>query len=102
MTRARTISRAWNGRDRTSWSSSASPDNAPQRYLYRARPDGKQPPPAVRVSPATAPGTHSYRISPDAHWAFHTYSHFDSPPVIELVQLPSHRVARTLVDNARQ
>src|SRR6266487_2823995 len=56
----------------------------------------------ARVSPATAPGTHSYRISPDAHWAFHTYSHFDSPAVIELVQLPSHRVARTLVDNARQ
>jgi dipeptidyl-peptidase-4 len=78
----------------------ASPDNATQRYLYRTRLDGKQP--AVRVSPAAAAGWHSYRISPDAHWAFHTYSHFDSPSVIELVQLPSHRVARTLVDNARQ
>ncbi len=78
----------------------ASPDNATQRYLYRTRLDGKQP--AVRVSPATAAGWHSYRISPDAHWAFHTYSHFDSPSVIELVQLPSHRVARTLVDNAAQ
>ncbi len=78
----------------------ASPDNATQRYLYRTRLDGKQP--AIRVSPANAPGTHSYRISPDAHWAFHTYSHFDSPSVIELVQLPSHRVVRTLVDNAKQ
>ncbi len=78
----------------------ASPDNATQRYLYRTRLDGKQS--AVRVSPANAPGSHSYRISPDAHWAFHTYSHFDSPSVIELVQLPSHRVARTLVDNAKQ
>ncbi len=78
----------------------ASPDNATQRYLYRTRLDGKQS--AVRVSPANAPGTHSYRISPDAHWAFHTYSHFDSPSVIELVQLPSHRVVRTLVDNAKQ
>jgi dipeptidyl-peptidase-4 len=78
----------------------ASPDNATQRYLYRTRLDGKQP--AVRVSPATAAGTHSYRISPDARWAFHTYSHFDSPSVIELVQLPSHRVVRTLVDNAKQ
>jgi dipeptidyl-peptidase-4 len=78
----------------------ASPDNATQRYLYRSRLDGRQS--AVRVSPATAPGTHSYRISPDAHWAFHTYSHFDSPSVIELVQLPSHRVVRTLVDNAKQ
>src|SRR5204863_426672 len=78
----------------------ASPDNATQRYLYRTRLDGKQS--AVRVSPANAPGSHSYRISPDAHWAFHTYSHFDSPSVIELVQLPSHRVVRTLVDNAKQ
>ena len=78
----------------------ASPDNATQRYLYRTRLGGKQP--AVRVSPATAAGTHSYRISPDARWAFHTYSHFDSPSVIELVQLPSHRVVRTLVDNAKQ
>jgi dipeptidyl-peptidase-4 len=78
----------------------ASPDNATQRYLYRTRLDGKAA--AVRVSPAAAPGTHSYRISPDARWAFHTYSHFDSPSVIELVQLPSHRVVRSLVDNARQ
>ncbi len=78
----------------------ASPDNATQRYLYRTRLDGKQS--AVRVSPADAPGSHSYRISPDARWAFHTYSHFDSPSVIELVQLPSHRVVRTLVDNAKQ
>ncbi len=78
----------------------ASPDNATQRYLYRTRLDGQQP--AVRVSPATAAGSHSYRISPDARWAFHTYSHFNSPSVIELVQLPSHRVVRTLVDNAKQ
>ena len=78
----------------------ASPDNATQRYLYRTRLDGKQT--AVRVSPAPAAGTHSYRVSPDARWAFHTYSHFDSPSVIDLVQLPSHRVVRTLVDNAKQ
>jgi dipeptidyl-peptidase-4 len=78
----------------------ASPDNATQRYLYRTRLDGKGP--AVRVSPAAAAGTHSYRISPDARWAFHTYSRFDSPAVIELVQLPAHRVVRTLVDNAKQ
>src|SRR5438045_9633058 len=56
---------------------------------------------AVRVSPAAAVGTHNYRVSPDAHFAFHTYSHFDSPSVTELVELPSHRVVRTLVDNAK-
>src|ERR1700752_3646074 len=78
----------------------ASPDNATQRYLYRTRLDGKGT--AVRVSPAAAAGTHSYRISPAPRWAFHTYSQFNSPSVIELVQLPAHRVVRTLVDNARQ
>jgi len=77
----------------------ASPDNATQRYLYRMKLDGKGS--AVRVSPAAAVGTHTYRISPDAHFAFHTYSHFDSPSVTELVELPSHRVVRTLVDNAK-
>src|ERR1051325_4350483 len=78
----------------------ASPDNATQRYLYRSRLDGKGN--AARVSPAASAGTHFYNISPDAHCAFHTYSNFNNPSVIELVQLPTHRVVRTLVDNSRQ
>jgi len=78
----------------------ASPDNATQRYLYRTKLNGKGR--AERVSPAAAAGTHSYRISPDARWAFHTFSNFNTASVIELVQLPEHRVVRTLVDNAGQ
>src|SRR5262245_17234370 len=78
----------------------ASPDNATQRYLYRTKLNGKGS--AERVTPAEQAGTHAYRISPDARWAFHTYSSFKSASVIELVQLPAHRVVRTLVDNARQ
>ena len=78
----------------------ASPDNATQRYLYRTKLNGKGS--AERVSPAAQAGSHSYRISPDARWAFHTYSNFSTASVIELVQLPAHRVARTLVDNAKQ
>jgi dipeptidyl-peptidase-4 len=39
-------------------------------------------------------------MAPGAHWAFHTYSAFGTPPVTELVRLPSHAVVRTLVDNA--
>jgi dipeptidyl-peptidase-4 len=80
----------------------ASPDNATQRYLYRTKLNGKGSAPPERVSPAAQAGTHSYRISPDERWAFHTYSSFRSPSVIELVQLPEHRVVRTLVDNAKQ
>ncbi len=75
----------------------ASPTNATQRYLYRSRLDGRGA--AERVTPAAAPGTHGYAASPDAHWAFHSYSSFDAPPVTELVRLPSHEVVRTLVAN---
>lgn len=76
----------------------ASPANATQRYLYRAAVD--QPGPPIRLSPTQQPGTHSYNISPNCQWAFHTYSRFDSPPVIDLVSLPDHKSVRVLEDNA--
>lgn len=77
----------------------ASPENATQHYLYRIRLDGKGKP--VRLTPANQPGSHSYEVSPDLHWAIHTYSTFDSPPVTDLVRLPDHTVERTLEDNAK-
>jgi dipeptidyl-peptidase 4 len=76
----------------------ASPDNATQRYLYRTRLDGSGD--AERASPASASGTHGYDISPDSHWAFHTYSRADLTPVTDLVELPSHRSARLLEENS--
>jgi dipeptidyl-peptidase-4 len=76
----------------------ASPDSAIERFLYRTRLDGSG---AIdRVTPARQPGTHSYQISRDAAWAFHTASRADAPPRIELVSLPDHRAVRTLADNA--
>ncbi|MHC4324638.1 MAG: S9 family peptidase, partial [Planctomycetota bacterium] len=75
----------------------ASPDNAAQKYLYRVNLDGTGKP--ERVTPMNQPGTHDYDFSPDARWAFHTYSTFDTPPVTELVQLPEHRFVRVLEDN---
>ncbi|MHC4179034.1 MAG: S9 family peptidase [Planctomycetota bacterium] len=75
----------------------ASPDNGTQKYLYRAHLDGTGKP--ERVTPMNQPGTHDYDFSPDAKWAFHTYSTFDTPPVTELVQFPEHRVVRVLEDN---
>jgi dipeptidyl-peptidase-4 len=76
----------------------ASPDNATQKYLFRIKLDGTGK--AERVTPSDQPGTHAYIFSPDARWAFHTYSTFDSPPRIELVELPAHRVVRLFEDNA--
>ncbi len=75
----------------------ASPDDATRRYLYRARLDGKGTP--ERLTPANAPGTHAYKISPDGRFAIHTFSTLDRPPVTDLVRLPSHQVVRVLEDN---
>lgn len=75
----------------------ASPDHATERYLYRVRLDGAAP--AERVTP-NVPGTHSYTISPNGEWAFHSYSSFDVPPAFDVVHLPDHRVMRKTVDNS--
>jgi dipeptidyl-peptidase-4 len=60
----------------------ASPDNPSQRYLYRVSLDGNGR--AQRLTPADAPGTHTYRLSPDARYAFHTHSNANTPPVTSL------------------
>lgn len=75
----------------------ASPDNATQKYLYRSHLDGRGEP--EQVTPVDQPGTHDYDFSPDAKWAFHTYSTIDTPPITELAQLPEHGVLRVLEDN---
>lgn len=75
----------------------ASPENATQRYLFRSRLNGKGK--AEKLSPGKQAGTHSYNISPDFKWAFHTFSNIDTPPVTELISLPDHRVIRQMVTN---
>jgi dipeptidyl-peptidase-4 len=77
----------------------ASPDNATQLYLYRTRLDGKGK--LERITPKDQPGYHLYQISKDGRWAFHSWSALGTPPVVELVRLPTHAVVRTLVRNQR-
>ncbi len=77
----------------------ASPDNGTQKYLYRVPLDGTGK--LERITPADQPGTHGYDFSPDAKWAFHTFSTIDSPPRVELVELNGHRVVRVLEDNSK-
>lgn len=74
----------------------ASPQNAGQRYLYRAKLDGSGTP--ERVTPAAQAGTHSYTLAPGGRVAFHTFSRFDQPPVTDVVELPSHQRLRALTD----
>ncbi len=77
----------------------ASPDNPTERYLYRTPLDGSGK--AERVTPTDQEGAHSYRVSPDSRWAFHTYSSFDTPPIIELIRLPEHETVSILADNSK-
>jgi dipeptidyl-peptidase-4 len=77
----------------------ASPGNATERYLYRVALDGASAP--VRVTPEARPGVHTYRVSPDCRWAFHTWSQFDRPPVTELISLPDHKTVRVLEENLK-
>jgi dipeptidyl-peptidase 4 len=74
----------------------ASPRDATQTLLYRARLDGKGSP--ERVTPAGDAGTHSYVIAPGGRMAIHTHSRADQPPVTDVVTLPAHRSLRSLTD----
>jgi dipeptidyl-peptidase 4 len=74
----------------------ASPTNATQMYLWRIRLTGGS---AERLTPASETGMHEYDIGPHARFAIHTFSSWGVPPVFDLVRLPSHEMARMLVDN---
>jgi len=77
----------------------ASPDNATQRYLYRAPLAGVAN--IARLTPATQPGTHSYNISPQGNLAIHFSSAFKKVPTTEMVRLPEHSSARSMIDNQK-
>ncbi|MBS1241550.1 MAG: family peptidase, partial [Gemmatimonadetes bacterium] len=77
----------------------ASPDNGTRMFLWRTRLNGTGQP--ERLTPAGARGNHSYDVAPGGKWAIHEYSSWATPPVTELVRLPSHQMVRTLVGNER-
>jgi dipeptidyl-peptidase 4 len=76
----------------------ASPHHATQLYLYRAKLDGSR---SERLTPANQTGVHHYDVSPDGRFAVHRYSSFGTPPVVQLVTLPEHKVVRTVTENGR-
>ena len=83
------------------------------RYLYKATlpaapraaaaAAGSAPSTSVpeRLTPAGWSGTHGYVVSPGGRWAVHTVSSFGVAPIAEVVSLPSHEVALTLLSNER-
>ncbi|MGB4710670.1 MAG: S9 family peptidase [Fuerstiella sp.] len=76
----------------------ASPENATQRYLYKANLDGSG---WQRLSPESQPGTHSYRLSADSKFAVHTYSSLTTVPTTDLVSLTDHKTVRVLEANEK-
>ncbi|MEP6724700.1 MAG: DPP IV N-terminal domain-containing protein [Bacteroidota bacterium] len=67
----------------------ASPTNATQKYLYRTKLDGKGK--AALISPVNQQGTHEYKISPDAKYAFHSFSNYYTPSAAEWITLADHK-----------
>lgn len=67
----------------------ASPDNATQKYLFRTRLDGTGS--LERITPASQEGTHTYRVSPAARYAWHGFSNYYTRPVSEWITLPDHK-----------
>jgi len=76
----------------------ASPKNSTQRYLYRVSLTGKGD--TLRVTPRDLNGMNTYNVSPNSRFAVHTFSNSVTPPVVSLIDLPDHKIMKTLVDNA--
>ncbi len=79
----------------------ASPDDPGQRHLYRGRLEPNGTPLGERITPQNQPGNHSYQVAPGGRWAIHTWSRFDQPPRIAVVELPSHREVNLLESSER-
>jgi dipeptidyl-peptidase-4 len=67
----------------------ASPDNATQEYLYRARIDGSGK--LELLSPELLKGTHDYSFSADGKYAFHSFSNHYTKPATEFISIPDHK-----------
>jgi len=76
----------------------ASPDNATQRYLFRAKLDGRGSP--ERVTPPEFSGWTTYSISPNNRWAAQMSSSFGKYGKTDLLDLSTKKVVRSIVTNA--
>lgn len=74
----------------------ASPTNATQQDLYRASLDGSK---SEKITVDKYTGWNTYRISPEGKYAIHEHSDYQTPPKTYLIELPSHKVVRVLVEN---
>ena len=76
----------------------ASPNDPQRMYLYRVSLDGSSQAPE-RLTPEDQKGSHSYTISHDGKWAFHSWSTRAMTPKTELISLPDHQQLSSIVEN---
>ena len=79
----------------------ASPNSATQLYLYRTKIEtkssildkleGKVKEDPELVTTGTFKGKHDYNISPNAKYAVHSFSNYNTPPVREWITLPDNK-----------
>lgn len=67
----------------------ASPGNATQKYLYKARLDGKGK--VEKVTPEGMEGTHDYAFSTSGKYALHRFQNHYTRPASEWISLPKHQ-----------
>ncbi len=67
----------------------ASPNNATQAYLYRAKLNGKGT--AQLLSPKNQLGTHSYDMSPGCKYSWHFFSNYYTPYATSWISLPDYK-----------
>lgn len=75
----------------------ASPDNATQRYLYKASTSKIGAP--ERLTPEEFPGVNLYDLSPDVTYAIHEFSNINTPTSYTLIRLKDHKQLTILKEN---
>ncbi len=76
---------------------SASPEDPTAEYIYRVPLEGSDRPERLACQQDT--GTYSLQIAPGGVWGLLTYSAFETPPRVDLIQLPEAKVIRTIINN---
>jgi len=75
----------------------ASPTNSTKRYLYKTDLKGKGN--VKRVTPASYEGVNNYSFAPNGKYAKHIHQSTSEPRTAHLVELPSHKIIKTLDEN---
>jgi len=76
----------------------ASPTNSTQRYLYKTDLKGKGK--MKRITPVNYEGVNNYSFAPNAKYAKHIHESTKEARTAHLVELPSHKIIKTLADNS--